>query len=367
MHRVVPTTEHVAAFHVSDAFIVSQASEFIAAGLANGERVIALATQAHWNAITADFEKNGVSLGRATADGRLVLIEADQLLETLTTDGHVDVNTFRATLEPLVQAGPKLRIYGEVVSLLAGKGDIEGALAIERLGHDLARTLKVNILCGYHVAAGRPGPSDIQRIQQIHDRSVFEQRVASSEAVGDSHRHAVRFYQDSQSLARIVSAFISEGLFAGSPALVIATPEHRVAVEASLKAVNVEVSRLRRSGDLVFVDAEQLLETFMVEGMPDAARFKSEITPIIERACRGRLGCVVRAYGEMVDVLWKGGHTTAAIKLETLWNQLAQTHDFTLLCGYAMGHFYKAAAPRELHDLHTHVSSDNTEPARLVS
>jgi hypothetical protein len=43
-----------------------------------------------------------------------------------------------------------------------------------------------------------------------------------------------------------------------------------------------------------------------------------------------------------------------------MWNQLAHTHEFALLCGYAMGHFYKAAAPRELHDLHTHVSTDGT-------
>jgi hypothetical protein len=68
----------------------------------------------------------------------------------------------------------------------------------------------------------------------------------------------------------------------------------------------------------------------------------------------------------MVDILWKRGHAGAAIKLETLWNRLAQTQEFALLCGYSMGHFYKAAAPRELHELHTHVSSDEP-PARLVS
>ena len=43
----------------------------------------------------------------------------------------------------------------------------------------------------------------------------------------------------------------------------------------------------------------------------------------------------------MVDLLWKDGLTTAAVRLEMLWNQLARTHDFSLLCGYSMGNFYK--------------------------
>ena len=51
------------------------------------------------------------------------------------------------------------------------------------------------------------------------------------------------------------------------------------------------------------------------------------------------------AYGEMVDVLWKAGQDVAAIRLEMLWNKLAAMHDFALLCGYAMGNFYKGCRP----------------------
>ena len=35
--------------------------------------------------------------------------------------------------------------------------------------------------------------------------------------------------------------------------------------------------------------------------------------------------------------------TEAAIRLEILWNKLATTYHFALLCGYSMGHFYKQA------------------------
>jgi hypothetical protein len=59
----------------------------------------------------------------------------------------------------------------------------------------------------------------------------------------------------------------------------------------------------------------------------------------------------------MVDVLWKAGQDVAAIRLEMLWNKLAMTHDFSLLCGYAMGDFYKDAGLADIHAEHSHILS----------
>jgi hypothetical protein len=63
----------------------------------------------------------------------------------------------------------------------------------------------------------------------------------------------------------------------------------------------------------------------------------------------------------MVDLLWKDGLTVAAIRLEVLWNQLAMTHDFSLLCGYAMGNFYKDAEIEDICRQHSHaISAEGT-------
>jgi hypothetical protein len=67
----------------------------------------------------------------------------------------------------------------------------------------------------------------------------------------------------------------------------------------------------------------------------------------------------------MVDVLWQAGQTAAAIRLEMLWNQLAQTHSFALLCGYSMGHFYKDVGQQEVRQQHTHLVSDSGERVTL--
>ena len=65
----------------------------------------------------------------------------------------------------------------------------------------------------------------------------------------------------------------------------------------------------------------------------------------------------------MVDVLWRRGQSDAAIRLEVLWNDLAALYSFSLLCGYAIGTFYKETS--RIEDVcrqHTHVPGAEVIP-----
>ena len=169
------------------------------------------------------------------------------------------------------------------------------------------------------------------------------------------HFHAVRFYDSKESLCRIVAEFLGAGFVTGQPGLVIGTPEHRAAIVQELQSRHFDVDAMQAAGDILLLDARETMSSFMVDGMPDGDRFKDRMTAAIEKVCRGRTDVTIRAYGEMVDLLWKDGHTVAAVRLEMLWNKLAMTHDFSLLCGYAMGNFYKDASINEICQQHTHV------------
>jgi hypothetical protein len=177
----------------------------------------------------------------------------------------------------------------------------------------------------------------------------------SSHPAAAGHFHAVRFYENKASLCRTVADFLGEGVAREQPSLVIATPAHREALLTELRARHVDVDKVQAAGDLLLLDAREVLATFMIDGMPDATLFTLHVPAAINRVCRGRKGCTIRAYGEMVDVLWQDGRTAAAIRLEVLWNQLAMTHEFSLLCGYAMGSFYKDAGMRDICAQHSHV------------
>ena len=77
---------------------------------------------------------------------------------------------------------------------------------------------------------------------------------------------------------------------------------------------------------------------------------------VFEKLLDKRQYLLVRAFGEMVDLLWKDGNADAAIRLEELWNELATKYQYSLLCGYSVDNFLHdagAAAFRRVCDYHT--------------
>jgi hypothetical protein len=183
-------------------------------------------------------------------------------------------------------------------------------------------------------------------------------RGSLSIADGNQHHHAVQFYETDAFLVRSVTNFIIDGLKAEEPALIIATAEHRDGIEAALMSHGVDVEWSKRRGLLTEFDARYTLSSIMSGGVPDEALFRRQIEPALENVRRRRRSSSVRAYGEMVNLLWCDGNGGAALALEALWNQLAETQQFSLLCGYCMSLFDAAADSKILSALcgeHTHV------------
>src|SRR6185503_15422715 len=97
---------------------------------------------------------------------------------------------------------------------------------------------------------------------------------------------------------------------------------------------------------------------FMVGDMPDWTLFSGVLGEVIDRSRRGDSLICVRAYGEMVDLLWRDGNKQAALRLEGMWNELASSRALSLLCAYVMGNFYKTGDNESFRDVcraHSHV------------
>jgi hypothetical protein len=87
-----------------------------------------------------------------------------------------------------------------------------------------------------------------------------------------AEHHAVRFYENDKSLARIVAGFLHEGFDSGSPGIVVATANQRAEILRELNDRSCDVVALERSQDLVLLDAEETLSTFMTDGKPNARK-----------------------------------------------------------------------------------------------
>jgi hypothetical protein len=160
---------------------------------------------------------------------------------------------------------------------------------------------------------------------QSNGTHVFRGEIAPWE-------HIAQFYEHDSVLLDTLVGFIGGGLKAGESAIVIATPEHLRVLEERLAASSVDVATARSHDQYITLEAEEALAMFMVKQWPDDKLFSDLVTELITRArANGRR---VRAFGEMVALLWTRGDEAATIRLEYLWHQICQSEKFSLFCAY---------------------------------
>jgi CheY-like chemotaxis protein len=155
-------------------------------------------------------------------------------------------------------------------------------------------------------------------------------------AMGESE-HFVQFYESDEYLIESIDGFVQAALTTGNSSVVVATAEHRLALQRKLAAGGVDVADAMESGRYVVLDAAAMLAKFMADGAPNAQRFRDTIGPVIAQLAEG--GRRVHAFGEMVALLWADGNRDGAIRLEELWNDLGREHRFVLFCAYPMACF----------------------------
>lgn len=163
-------------------------------------------------------------------------------------------------------------------------------------------------------------------------------------------RHFAQLHRSHDTLIESVGLYVVTGLRRGHGVIVIATPEHRRALLRHAWYYDINAERLQRSGQLVVLDADETLSLFMHRGMPDWHAFRRALSGAIDSASAAG-GGTVRAYGEMVNVLWQKGRHEAAIQLEDFWNELARIHPFSLFCCYHLDSHDHSAYHGPLHGI----------------
>jgi MEDS: MEthanogen/methylotroph, DcmR Sensory domain len=180
--------------------------------------------------------------------------------------------------------------------------------------------------------------------------------------------HFVQLYgQDDRLLTRNLVRYLSEGLRRGDGLLVIAVPEHIEPVIETLRQDRT-YSRAVLEGSLVFLDAETTLSQIVVDDRPDRERFEAQVGGAL-RQVQDRAGhSCVRAYGEMVGLLWRQVRFTAAEMLEDYWNGLLRVNSLSLFCAYPIDIFgddFRFETMDQVLCAHTHMLpvDDVLEPA----
>ena len=187
-----------------------------------------------------------------------------------------------------------------------------------------------------------PAVQAVLRDQQFVSSSLKGYEFTDTTGEKALHRHEVQFYSDDAVFLDTFVRFIAVALKAGDAAIVVATESHREALALRLKTLGLDVDAATQQGTYIQLDVAETLSTFMVNDMPDSARFFEVVGGLFETAAKAakREHPRVVACGECAPLLWAEGKPDAAIRLEQLWDQAGITFEVDTLCGYALSSFH---------------------------
>jgi CheY-like chemotaxis protein len=151
--------------------------------------------------------------------------------------------------------------------------------------------------------------------------------------------HIVQLYQDEQFLNRAVCRFAAAAIANGEGIILVPTIAHWDAFRPRLESEGVDVKAAEKRGQLTIVDADNLLPTFMRDGMPDSPVFLGLAANVVSQARGDGRYPKVRWWGEMVNILWERGDVAASMNLEDLFDQLAHEQDIAIFCSFLMDNF----------------------------
>lgn len=151
----VVTSEHLVQFYETDVFLLDMVAEFIGSGLRSGDAAMVIARDAHREGIDVLLQASGLNLATARTCGQYVSIGSAKTLSRFMVGEAPDVDRFMEAVGGIIaQAAskwPGVRVYGDMVALLALEGNYTAAVRLEQLWNDLRKIRTFSLFCAYPI------------------------------------------------------------------------------------------------------------------------------------------------------------------------------------------------------------------------
>ena len=260
---------------------------------------------------------------------RLNGIEAARQIRNLSPKSKILFVSQESSAD-IVQAALGTGAEGYVVKADAGRELIAALDAVLR-----GQTYVSKSLAG-HGLTKVPDRSAIHLVDMRHGLENRRQLGLESTC-----RHEVGFYSDDRSLLDGFTHLVGAALKNGNAAIMIATKAHREKMLGRLQAYGLDVSAAIEQGRYIALDNSETLSTFMVNNLPDPARFSRVTDDLIAKTVTSVGGehARIAACGECAPLLWERGNTEGAVRLERLWDGIARSYGVQVFCGYPLNSF----------------------------
>jgi hypothetical protein len=175
-------TAHTVQLFDSDESLADAVSNFLGQGLLHNETVLAVMDEHRWNSVAMRISALGFPIDEALRSGDLTVGSAVETLKKFMRRDRPDERLFNASVGTLVSSlaarGKPLRIYGEMVDVLAAQGEYAAAHELEELWNTLGKREAFTLFCGYAAAHfGDPRNADaLRRVCASHSKVLSDPR-----------------------------------------------------------------------------------------------------------------------------------------------------------------------------------------------
>jgi hypothetical protein len=164
--------------------------------------------------------------------------------------------------------------------------------------------------------------------------------------------HVVQVYENEKVFLNTLEGFVGSGLLTGDTVIVICRRKNLDKLRIRLERQDMDINSLIAARKYLPLEAKEVLSTFMVNDWPDEKLFFQTLNNMFRKVTESRSR--IRAFGEMVSVLWEEGKYAATVHLEHLWNKFCETQQLCLYCAYPKSGFTRDPAESMKHICDTH-------------
>jgi DNA-binding NarL/FixJ family response regulator len=178
----------------------------------------------------------------------------------------------------------------------------------------------------------------VSALDHVLDGRVVAPSMTALFELAGAHGHAMHLYEDLSFVEDLAASF-DLALRRLDACCVIATEDIRVGLTTRLTSRGWDVANEPR---LQIIDAADALNRFMRDGLPDVTELL-EVASELDQSRRNVSASRLMIFGNMSDVLKRGGNTQAMMALERLWSQVTEGLPFFTVCGYIRSSFNDSA------------------------
>lgn len=149
----IAACHHLVQVYENERVFIETLEGFAGSGFLTGESVVVIATPAHLSALNSRLKNQGFQLEALINKQQYIPVDAEQLLQKLSPKTTLEKKFLSEFISDLLssasRSGRKVRIFGEMVAMLWGKGQTEEAIELERLWCDFREEHRVCVYCAY--------------------------------------------------------------------------------------------------------------------------------------------------------------------------------------------------------------------------